>query len=80
MYGASEDVGGVGGALGVAGGLGALPHWPPVQGPSTPTGFPKAKQVTEMSSAGHYIHLALYLVTVCTFVSMPPHHIFLPTM
>ena len=50
----------------------------PVKGPSTPTGFPwgvtylaKAKQVTEMSSAGYYIHLELYVVTVCTFV--PPH-------
>ena len=42
----------------------------PVEGPITPTGFPwgvtylaKAKQVTEMSSAGYYIHLELYLVT-----------------
>ena len=59
----------------------------PVEGPITPTGFPwgvtylvKAKQVTEMSSSGYYIHLELYLVTVCTFVSMPPHHIFLHAM
>ena len=37
----------------------------------------KAKQVTERSSAGYYIHLELYFVTVFTFVSMPPHHIFL---
>ena len=43
----------------------------PVEGPITPAGFPwevtyptKAKQVTEMSSAGYYIHLELYLVTV----------------
>ena len=79
-------VGGVG-SSGVAGGLGAQPHWVPVQGPSTPTGFPwgvtylaKAKQVTEMSSVGYYIHLALYLVTICTFVSMPPNHIFLHAM
>ena len=35
------------------------------------------KQVTEMSSAGYYIHLELYFVTVFTFLSMPPHHIFL---
>ena len=56
----------------------------PVQGPNTPTGSPggvtymaKAKQVTEMSSAGYYIHLELYFMTVFTFVSMPPHHIFL---
>ena len=55
-----------------------------VEGPIIPTGFPwgvtnlaKAKQVTEMSSAGYYIHLALYFMTVCTFVSMLPHHIFL---
>ena len=65
-----------------------LPHQgqarAPVEGPITPTDFPwgvtylaKAKQVTEMSSAGYVIHLELYLVTVCTFVSMPPHHIFL---
>ena len=26
--------------IGVAGGLGAQPHWAPVQGPSTPTGSP----------------------------------------
>ena len=59
----------------------------PVEGPITPTGFPwgvtylaKAKQVTEMRSAGYYIHLALYLVTVCTFVSMLLHHIFLHAM
>ena len=39
----------------------------PVQGPITPTGFPweatylaQAKQVTEMSSAGYYIHFKLY--------------------
>ena len=75
------------GCIGVASGLGSQPHWAPVQGPSTPTGFPwgvtylaKAKQVTEMSSAGYYIHLELYFVTVCTFVSMPPHHIFLHAM
>ena len=52
-----------------------LPHQgqarAPVEGPITPTGFPwgvtylaKAKQVTEISSAGYYIHLELYLVTV----------------
>ena len=58
-----------------------LPHQgqarAPVEGPITPTGFPcgvtylaKTKQVTEMSSACYYIHLELYLVTVCTFVSI----------
>ena len=68
-----------------------LPHQgqarAPFEGPITPTGFPwgvtylaKAKQVTEISSAGYYIHLELYFVTVCTFVSMPPHHIFLHAM
>ena len=68
-----------------------LPHHgqarAPVQGPITPTGFPwgvtyltKARQGTEMSSVGYYIHLGLHLLTVCTFVSMPPHHIFLHAM
>ena len=68
-----------------------LPHQgqarAPVEGPITPTGFPwgvtyltKAKQLTEMSSAGYYIHLELYLVTVCIFVSTLPHHIFLHAM
>ena len=57
----------------------------PVEGPVTPTGWgviylTKAKQKTEMSSAGYYIYLALYLVTVCTFLSMPPNHIFLHAM
>ena len=33
--------------------------------------------MTEMSSAGYYIYLELYFVTVFTFVSTPPHHIFL---
>ena len=58
-----------------------------VEGPITPTGFPwgvtylaKAKQVTEMSFVGYYIHLALYLVTVCIFVSMLPNDIFLHAM
>ena len=71
----------------VASGLGAQPHWAPAQGPSTPTASPwevtflaKAKQVTEMNSAGYYIHLELYFMTVFTFVSMPPHHIFLHTI
>ena len=78
--------GGVRGVLGMASELGDQPHWAPVQGPSTPTGSPggvtylaKAKQVTEMSSAGYYIHLELYFVTLFIFVSMQPHHIFLHT-
>ena len=73
--------------VGVAGRLGAQPHWVPVQGPRTPTGSPwgvtyltKGKQVTEMSSTGYYIHLALFFVTVCTFVPTPPNHIFLHAM
>ena len=40
----------------------------------------KAKQVTKMNTTGYYIHLELYLVRVCTFVSTPPHHIFLHIM
>ena len=90
------DVGGVGdvrgqlGCMGCIGGgrwtgspttLGPGPgshhsHWFPL-GRDLPA---KAKQVTEMSSAGYYIHLELYLVTACTFVSMPPHHISLHIM
>ena len=38
--GALGAIRGVEGALEVAGGLGASPHWTPVQGPSTPTGSP----------------------------------------
>ena len=68
-----------------------LPHQgqarAPVEGPITPTGFPwgvtylaKVKQVTEMWSAGYYIHLELYLVTVFTFLSTLPNHIFLHAM
>ena len=45
--------------------------------PGGVTYLAKAKQVTEMSSAGYYIHLDLYFVTVFIFLSMPPHHIFL---
>ena len=52
-----------------------LPHQgqarAPVEGPITPTGFPwgvtylaKAKQETEVSTAGYYIHLELYFMTV----------------
>ena len=78
---------GVRGVLRVSSGLGAWPYWAPVQDPSTPTGSPggvmyqaNAKKVTEMSSAGYYIHLELYFVTVFIFVHMPPHHIFLHTI
>ena len=80
----SKGCGSVRGALGWTGGPTTLA---PVQGPSTPTGSPwgvtyltKARQVTEMSSAACYIHLALHLVMVCTFVSMPSNHIFLHAM
>ena len=76
-----------GGHWWVAGELGAKPHLAPVQGPSTPTGSPwgvtyltKARQVTEMCSAHYYIHLVLYFLTVCTFLSMLPNHIFLHSM
>ena len=75
------------GVLGMAGGLGAPPHLASVQCPSTSTGLPwgvtyltKARHVTEMSSVCYYIHLALHLVTVCTFVSMLSNHMFLHTM
>ena len=68
-------------------GLGAQPHWAPVQCPSTPTSSPggvtywaNAKKVTEMSSAGYYIHFELYFITVFIFVYIPPHHIFLHTI
>ena len=55
-----------------------LPHQgqarAPVQGPITPTGFPwevtyptKARQVTEMSSGGYFIHLKL---SVCPLIGM----------
>ena len=59
----------------------------PFQVHFTPTCFPwgvtylnKAGQVTEMRSAGYYIHLGLHLVRVCTFVSVLPNHIFLHIM
>ena len=72
------------GCIGMAGGLGAQSHLAPVQGPSSPTGSPggvtylaMAKQVTEMSSADYCIDLELYFVTVFTYVSMLPNHIFL---
>ena len=71
----------------VAGGQGTQPHWAPVQGPSTPTGSPwgltylnKAWQVTQMSSAAHYIPLALLSGTICSFLPMSPNHIFLHEM
>ena len=80
------------GYRGVGGPLGWQEDWEPdhigpqSRVPSHPlvslgvTYLAKAKQVTEMSSVGYYIHLELYLVTVCTFVSMLPNHIFLHTM
>ena len=40
----------------------------------------KASQVTQMSSAAHYIPLVLPSGTVCSFVSMWPNHIFLHQM
>ena len=71
----------------VVGGQGAQPHWAPVQGLNTPTGSPwgmtyltKTMQVTQMSSAAHYIQLALLSGTICSFVSMSPNHILLHEM
>ena len=70
--------GGIRGVLGVASVLGVQPHWAPVQSPSTPTGSPggvtylaKAKQVTEMRSAGYYIDLELYFVSfhICIYTT-----------
>ena len=59
-----------------------LPHQgqarAPVEDPITPTGFPwrvtylaKAKQVTEMSYAGYYIHLELYFdsLHICIYAT-----------
>ena len=46
-------------------------HWFPL-GSDLPD---KATQVTEMSSTACYIHLALCLVTICSFVSVLPNHI-----
>ena len=84
FWGCHGSIRGCQGCIGVASGLGAQPHWGPVQGPSTPTGSPggvtdlaKTKEVTEISSVGYYIHLELYFKKVVTFVSMIPHHIFL---
>ena len=37
----------------------------------------KARQVTQMSSAAHYIPLAPLSGTMCSFVSTSPNHIFL---
>ena len=74
---------GVTGAFRVACGLGADHIGPQSRVPALPlaplggvTYIAKARQVTEMSSADYYIHLELYLVTVCTFVSILPNHIF----
>ena len=40
----------------------------------------KAMEVTQMSSAALYIPLALLTGTVCSVVSMSPHHLFLHEM
>ena len=51
-------------------------HWFPLG----VTYLTKARQVTQMSSAAHYILLALLLRTFCSFVSTSPNHIFLHDM
>ena len=62
----------------VKGELGTQPHWAPLQGTSTPTGSPggvayliKTRQVTQMSYAALYKHLALLAVTIysCVYTS-----------
>ena len=53
-------------------------HWFPLG--SDLAGQGQARKVTQMSSAACYIPLALCLVTICSFVSMLPNHIFLHTM
>ena len=84
--------GGIRGCRGVRGVLEWQLDWEPDHiGPQSrvpaPNGSPggvtylaNAKQVTEMSSAGYYIHLELYFMTVFIFVFRPPHHIFLHTI
>ena len=71
----------------VKGELGTQPHWAPVQGTSTPTGSPggvtypiKTGQVTQMSYAALYKHLALLSVTIYSCVYTSPKHIFLHQM
>ena len=71
----------------VKGELGTWPHWAPDQGTSTPTVSPggvtyliKTRQVTQMSYAGLYKHLALLSVTVYSCVYMSSKHIFLHQM
>ena len=66
----------------VAGGLGAQWQWPPVQGPSTPTGSPWGSDLPDQGQASDrnvfyslYIPLALLSGTICSFVSMWPNHI-----
>ena len=63
----------------VKGELGTQPHWAPVQGTSTPTSSPggvtyliKARQVTQMSYAALYKHLALLAVTISRYVYTSP--------
>ena len=83
---ASGDVGSVRGVLG-----GKWTGSPTTLGPSPgsqhshwfPWGsdLPGQGQASDRNKlCSYYIHLELYFVTVFTFVSMPPHHIFLHTM
>ena len=68
----------------VKGELETQPYWAPVQGTSTPTSSPggvtyliETRQVTQMSYAALYEHLALFAVTIYTYVYTSPKHIFL---
>ena len=84
----SSHQGGAGvGEYVVKGKLGTWPHWAPVQGTSTLTGSPggvtyliKTRQVTQMSYAALYKHLALLSVTIYSYVYTSPKHIFLNQM
>ena len=84
-----RPAGGIGGVRGIGGGrwTGSPTTLGPSLGSQSSHWFPwgvtyltKARQVTERSSAGYYIHLTLHFVTVCTFVSTLPNHIFLHAM
>ena len=93
-WGLSQGVGvsgghkGCRGALVVAGGLGAQPTLGPSPGSHHSYWFPLGSDLPGQGQASDrnelcrllYTILELYLVTVCTFVSMLPHHIFLHAM
>ena len=71
----------------VKGELGTWPHWAPVWGTNTPTGFLggvtyliKTREVTQMSYAALYKYLALLSVIIYSCVYMSPKCIFLHQM